>query len=180
MMRFELPTGAALERAREAYAECEAADVLLRRTERTGPRVSASQIYAAATTGESSVFIEGLLAASPSARAFLRRVVSANALFTMPEAIAASTAMPLARHGDGCRIRVERSRAEPDQFFVVVELARQGEAAPPKSLVVCDAEDRCVRFPLPTVRNGIAQLIADSDSVLLRLIGDPTTRVYLQ
>jgi hypothetical protein len=52
--------------------------------------------------------------------------------------------------------------------------------APPTSLVVCDSEDRVRRFALPTVRDGVAQMIAEADSDLMRLIGDPTTKVYLR
>jgi hypothetical protein len=85
-----------------------------------------------------------------------------------------------ARYGDGCNIRIERSRAEPDQYFVVVELARDRAASlPPTALVVCDRQDRCRRFALPAVRNGIAQIIAEGDSDLMRMIGDPAARVFL-
>jgi hypothetical protein len=30
------------------------------------------------------------------------------------------------------------------------------------------------------LRNGVAQMIAEADSDLLRLIGDPTTKVFLR
>jgi len=181
MTGFEFRRGPEVELARVLFGEYEEVAALMQPAEGQSSRwVAASRLYAAARGTEDSA-VEGLLADNRAARAFQRRVMTASALYALPEARAASSGAPAARHGEGCKIRIERSRAEPDQFFVVVELSGEGGVAVmPTSLIVCDSEDRCRRFPLPAVRDGIAQLIAEADSDLMRLIGDPTTRVYLQ
>lgn len=176
---FERPQGLALERLRQRHSEIEEVETLLRPA--AGQvRVPASRLYAAAAEDDNEPAIEALLSESRSARAFHRRSVAASALYSLPQARAASSGAALARHGDGCKIRTERSRAEPDQFFVLVEVEKSDRKAPPTSLVVCDSQDRVRRFPLPAVREGVAQMIAEADSDLLRLISDPTTKVYLR
>lgn len=181
MNTFARPEGEALTLLRERFVEIEEARALLRHDD-AAPRgrMTASRLYAAAQRDEDAV-VQGTLSESRGARAFHRRAVAAAALYSLPEARAASSGAALARHGEGCRIRTERSRAEPDQYFVMVEVTKGDRAASsPTSLVVCDSEDRVRRFPLPVVREGVAQMIADKDSDLLRLIGDPTTKVYLK
>jgi hypothetical protein len=180
MNTYARPQGLALDRLRERFAESEGADALLRRNTPSG-RVPASRLYAAAADDSADADVRVALLESRGARGFHRRALAASALYSLPEARAASSGAVLARHGDGCRIRTERSRAEPNQFFVVVEMDRKDRhAVPPTSLVVCDSEDRIRRFALPTVREGVAQMIAEADSDLMRLIGDPTTKVYLR
>lgn len=176
---FARPQGLALERLRQSYSAIEETEVLLR-PGAAPARVPASRLYAAAVKDADETAIDALLGESRNARAFYRRGVAASALYSLPQARAASSGAALARHGEGCKIRTERSRAEPDQFFVLVEIDKADRQAPPTSLVVCDSEDRVRRFPLPAVREGVAQMIAEADSDLLRLICDPTTKVYLR
>jgi hypothetical protein len=179
MNTFARPQGPALEAMREAFAEIEQSKILLRPHQAGGGRVSASRLYAAAAQGADDAQVQATTGESRAARGLYRRTVAASALYSLPEARAASSGAALARHGEGCRIRTERSRAEPNQYFVVVEISQTAQSQP-TSLVVCDNEDRVRRFPLPTVRNGVAQMIAEADSDLMRLIGDPTTKVYLR
>jgi hypothetical protein len=182
MNSFDLGQGSMLGRAREIFTEIEDAEALLYAVA-TGPkkrRIAASHVYAMAQ-GATDPEIEILLRKNRAARSLYRQAVADTARFTLPEARAASSGNPPARLGEGCHIRVERSRAEPDQFFVVVQLPKEtSERTRPTSLVVCDSEDYCQSFPLPAVRDGIAQIIADTGSDLMRLISDPTTRVYLR
>jgi hypothetical protein len=174
---FARPQGLELDRLRETFGAIEDSDRLLRPTD--GARhVSASKLYAAAVQDREDAEVAAALRESLAGRAFYRRAVAASALFSFPEIRAASSGTALARHGEGCRIRTERSRAEPNQYFVVVEVGNVDRA--PTSLVVCDSQDRVRRFPLPALRNGVAQMIAEADSDLLRLIGDPNTKVYLR
>jgi hypothetical protein len=181
MNSFHRPQGPVLMHVRGIFEEIEAAQTLLQPQEHRSTRMAASRLYAASRGGETSRELEAVLASSRAARAVYRRAVADGARFSLPEARAASSRHTAARHGEGCRIRIERSRAEPDQFYVVVELAKETPAAAsPTSLIVCDSDDRCQRFPLPPVRDGIAQIIAEDGSDLMRLIGDPTTRVYLR
>ena len=178
MNTYARPTGAALERLRDKFGEIERAETLLRPTATSGRRIAASGLYAAAMRALGDGDVQSL-AESRGARGFYRRTIAASALYGFTEARAASSGATLARHCDGCHIRMERSRAEPDQFFVVVEFSNTG-ATLPTSLIVSDSDDRIRRFPLPSVRNGVAQMIAEANSDLLRLISDPTTKVYLR
>ena len=170
-----------LSRARGIFGDVQNAAALLTATATVsaGRRVAASRLYAAAADEMLRDDMAALIDGNAAARAFYRRALAQSAIFALPEARAASSGQIAGRHGEGCHIRVEQSRAEPDQYFVVVEIAKDATVKP-ASLIVCDTDDRCRRFPLPAVRDGIAQIIADGDSDLLRLIGDPTTRVYLR
>lgn len=183
MNTFARPQGQELHRLRETFVEIEETVALLAQRDGAASRgrVPASRLYAAAVEGHEDATVAVALGESRGARGFYRRAIAASALYSLPEARAASSGAALARHGEGCRIRTERSRAEPNQFFVVVEVVKADRhAAPPTSLVVCDSEDRVKKFPLPAVREGVAQMIAEADSDLLRLIGDPATKVYLR
>lgn len=182
MNDFKRPAGSDLDRLREAFAEIAAAEALLRPTAQSSRRrVAASRIYAAARDGSDDQDVSAVLADNRAARALYGRAVADTARFALPEARAASSGNPAARYGEGCHIRFERSRAEPGQYFVVVEVASErDDLRSPTSLIVCDREQRCRQFPLPAVRDGIAQIIAEADSDLVRLVGDPTTRVYLR
>lgn len=174
MNSFEVAPGQQAQ-LREIFAEIRDADALLRpATDRSqGKRLSAGMLYAAARDGENAY------SDHPGARRFYRHVVADTARFALPLARAASSGLAPARHGEGCNIRIERSRAEPDQYFVLVELAKDSRASP-TSLIVCDGDDRCSRFPLPVARDGISQIVAESDSDLMRLISDPASKVYLR
>src|SRR6185436_3671609 len=101
----------ARDSAREIFAELQDAEALLRSGMQSRRRMNAAQIYAAAQGG----------ALDPEAGPAVRRahslMVAESARFTLPFARAASSGAA-ARRGDGCHIRIEQSRAEPDQFFV--------------------------------------------------------------
>ena len=180
MNTFDLAQGPRLDHAREIFTEIQDAAALLDPAANGGMsrrRLSASMLYGAAKAGDSPE----TLSQRPGARAFYRQAVADTARFALPLARAASTGLAPARHGDGCHIRIEQSRAEPDQYFVLVELAKETFGIPaPTALIVCDGDDRCRRFALPVARDGIAQIIADGDSELMRLISDPASKVYLR
>ncbi len=178
MNAYQTPQGPQLLRLRALFAEREQVQVMMRAHEcGTKPkRIAASALYASAKCGAP----HAALADSRGARQFYHQALAETAQYVMPEAKAASSYHMLERHGEGCRIRVEPSRAEPDQFFVIVEMPREAtRARMPTSLVLRDAQDFCQWFTLPPVRDGIAQFIAEANSDLVCLIGDPTTRIYL-
>lgn len=182
MNEYDLPEGRRLERAREIFGEIEDARALLRAvSEGATPAVAASRLHADATGHDAppDPAVETFLAANPAARTAWRRMIEASARFALPEAMAASSGEPSPRQGEGCRIRFERSRAEPGLFYVIVEVTDEA-AEPPKALIVCDLDDRCRQFPLPDMRGGVAQLIADENSDLMRLLGDPKAKAYLR
>ena len=178
MNTYQTPQGPQLERLRALFAEREKVQVLMRSSESGAKprRIAASALYAAAKNGAH----HAALAGSRGGRAFCNQALAETAQYFMPEAKAASSLHMLERHGEGCRIRVEPSRAEPDQFFVIVEMPREvTRSRVPTSLVLRDSQDYCQWFTLPPVRDGIAQFIAESNSDLVCLIGDPATRIYL-
>jgi len=181
MNEYPIPEGRKLERARGVFGEIEEVTTLLRATPGNGATtIAPSRLFAhatGATTDDPDV--QAVLLRSPATRAAYRRMLESSTRFTLPEAMAASSGGPAAREGEGCRIRFERSRAEPNLFFVIVELTDEA-AEPPQALIVCDADDRCRQFPLPGMRDGIAQMIADENSDLMRFLGDPKSRAYLR
>lgn len=162
-----------IARLRDIFTEIQGADALLRPTPQARRRLSAAAVYAAAQNAA------GLSEQSLSVRRAHSRMIAEGARAVLPFARAASSGAA-ARRGDGCQIRIEQSRAEPDQYFVLVELARGLSSGEPTSLVVCDSDDHCRRFPLPAARDGVAQIIAEGNSDLLRLISDPASKVYLR
>lgn len=178
MNTYQTPQGPHLVRLRALFAELEQVEVMIHAHESgTKPRrVAASALYAAAKNGAAHAALKD----RRGARGFYNQTLAETAQFFMPEAKAASSYHMLERHGEGCRIRVEPSRAEPDQFFVIVEMPREAtRARMPTSLVLRDSQHFCQWFSLPPVRDGVAQFIAEANSDLVCLIGDPTTRIYL-
>jgi hypothetical protein len=180
MIDIPLAQGRAMDRARETFVEMAVLDTLRRPVGSGRARPSASALYAAATQDNRDAGLQGELARNPLARRVHAAMLAQAALFTFGSLRAASSSVRSERHGEGCHIRIERSRAEPDQFYVVVQLLRDPPAGrTPASLILCDREDHCRHFPLPAMRNGVAQIIADADSDLMRLMDDPRTRVFL-
>jgi hypothetical protein len=181
MNEYPIPEGRRLDQTRATFGEIEEANVLLRAASGNAPAmISPSRLYACATGAVADdPEVEAALGRNPAMRAAYRRMIESAARYAMPEAMAASSGGPAPRQGEGCRIRFERSRAEPNLFFVIVELTDEA-AEPPQALIVCDAEDRCRQFPLPGMRNGTAQMIADENSDLMCLLGDPKSRAYLR
>src|SRR5690348_1368884 len=125
MNSFDRPQGPAESRLREIFEEIETAETLLQPHPRRSARIAASRLYAAARHNESGPDVDAVLASSRAGRGVYRCAIADSSQFSLPEARAASSRHTAARHGEGCRIRIERSRAEPDQFYVVVELAKE-------------------------------------------------------
>jgi len=135
--------------------------------------------YARGISGEEDVEIVKALTENLMLRRILKTMVTGAAMYHLPEAMAASTEDLPAREGDGCRIRMEESRAEPDQVYVIVELSNP-EAETPSALVVCDEDMMCRQFVLPEARGGIAQLIAERGSHLVQMLANPKSEAYLK
>lgn len=181
MIDLPVPHGRALERAREVFAELEAVDALLRPHAGRPRRPAASALYALAKDGEIDQEDElgDELGDNARARRVHAHMLAETAQFTFGTLRAASAGAAAERHGDGCYIRIEQSRAEPDQFFIVVQVLRAPTSGQPRALIVCDHDDHCRRYPLPALHNGIAQFIAEAGSDLMRMMDDPKTRVFL-
>lgn len=179
MIEIEMPDDAGLNQARQHFAALSESRALL---EGDGlPAIAAGRLYTHATTvapapdGELERALEGNL----SLRRAYRDFVAAAASYRFGEVIAASTDQIPPRHGVGCRISVELSQSEADQFIVIVELGVTQKAAP-ATLILCDPEDRCHRFPLPQAHRGVIQFIVQVDDPILPLLRDPGTEALLR
>ncbi len=123
--------------------------------------------------------LEQALARDPGLRADFRRLVERIARHHVPRLAAAAGGEIVQRDGDGCRIRLETSLAEPDQTYVIIELAG-GDATAPARLFIIDAEDHCNAYPLPPSRDGVIQLLEDGGSALVQGLRDVRTEVFLR
>ena len=99
--------------------------------------------------------------------------------YRLPEAMAASSEEYPIRHGNGCTIRMEPSRAEPDQIYVIIEITGNVDQSP-RSMFVCEEDKTCTRFELPELKDGIVQFISDSQSRLIKLLMNPKTEAFLR
>ena len=181
MTSFEIPTKEQLEVTRDIF--CESSQVselvdILKSKEALGG-ISVSRLYTYATTSSGvDEELETKLGENLNLRRIYKDMVERTSRFHLPEAMAASSEELPSRHGQGCRIRMEASRAEADQIYVIIEI--DGEAdQPPSTLIVCDADQNCRRFGLPEIRNGVAQLIAERQSDLVTMLMNPKAEAYL-
>ena len=112
-------------------------------------------------------------------RADLRRLLEKPAILRLPRVAAASAGVIMSRDGEGCRIRFQRSRAEPRQTYVIIELDHD-QGTPRTTLFTCDSENRCRKFPVPEAREGVVQMLLDEDSELLRALLDIKTEIFIR
>ena len=181
-IRCELPAGADLEAAARAFDETINLDALLGEGEGEGRApIAFGRLYAYATEAEGigDPELAEALAGDPGLRAALRRLVEKTAILRLPWVAAASAGTIMSRDGEGCRIRFQRSRAEPRQTYVIIELDGAADARH-RTLFACDPENRCAKFPLPEAREGVVQMLVDEDSELLRALLDIKTEIFIR
>ncbi len=143
-------------------------------------RVGMDRLYAYATeAGAEDAELERELHADPDLGEAFRRILDRTALHRLERVAAASPGTIMSRDGDGCRIRFQESRAEPNQTYVIIELTDK-EARAPAHLFVVDTENRCRKFALPAARNGIIQFLVEQGSDLLAGLLDIKTEVFLR
>jgi hypothetical protein len=98
----------------------------------------------------------------------------------LPQVAAASTDEKLGlRETDLCAIRIEPSRAEPDQVYVIIEL-KDRTAISPKSLITTSADGSVETLELPEDHEGVIQLLLQADDVILLALQSHGTEVYLR
>jgi hypothetical protein len=98
----------------------------------------------------------------------------------LPQAAAASTNEDLRlRETDLCAIRIEPSRAEPDQVYVIIEL-KDAEAKAPRSLITNAADGTIESLELPAAQGDVIQLLLQSDDAVLMALQDHGTEVFLR
>jgi hypothetical protein len=177
MSGYEIPKGSDLEFVKQKFSELSQVDEILAGAE-GGSAIAPSALFAYAQGGENED-VEKALAKDLALRRIYRAMVEKSASYILPEAMAASSDDIVSREGKGCRIRMEPSRAEPNQVYVIIELSGDEKVAP-TTLVICDVESNCSRFPLPKVRDGVVQIIADRDADLVRLLSNPKTEAFIR
>lgn len=177
MSDYKILSDTELGAAKQKFTEFSQVDELLGAKE-ISATISPSQLFAYAQGGENAA-VETALREDLGLRRIYRDMVAKGALYYVPEARAASSDDIVSREGKGCRIRMEPSRAEPNQVYVIIELSGD-EKILPTTLVVCDIESNCSRFPLPKIRDGVAQIIADKDADLVRLLSNPKTEAFIR
>ena len=99
---------------------------------------------------------------------------------SLPQVAAASTDSDLRlRETDLCTIRIEPSRAEPDQVYVILEL-KDPAASPPDLLITSAADGAIETLALPQPDDGIIQLLLQADAAILLAMQDHATWVFLR
>ncbi len=183
MIEYDMPSSKRLDLVRQLYGEIAGVQELIQSLEGAplARRISLSQVYAHAVGPEDpdKSEIDAAIQGDPRLRKLYRQFLERTARYSIPELRAASTGSDVPREGDGCRIRFQRSRAAPNQYYVIVELSDEREEAP-ETLIICDIEARCEKVSLPRARGGVAQIIVDEDAPLLRMLRDPKTVIFLK
>ncbi|MDP6404795.1 MAG: hypothetical protein QF797_06280 [Alphaproteobacteria bacterium] len=141
--------------------------------------IAFSRLYAYATGARSEdAEVEAALARNDGLRRDFQRLLERAAPYYMPQVAAASTGPITTREGAGCRIRLEPSRAETGQIYVIVEL--DDKAAQPMTMFVVDGDGQTLRLPLPAARDGVIQILAGEESDLVKALSDLKSEVYLR
>ena len=178
--RQELPDEDTLDLAERVYDALlgEAALSHLMRREEADTRVSLKRLYTYLTeTDAEDRQLESSLDSDSALRADLRRLTEKVAAFHVPKLAAAATGQVTRREAPGCRIRLEPSRAEPTQTYVIISLDDPGRY--PRWLAVFSGDDRCRRIALPEPQDGLVQLILDHDSELLAALYNPDSDIFI-
>ena len=144
----------------------------------TSTRPSFRRLYLYATDAWSGdAELEAALSSNPLLRADLRRLTAKVANYRIPELAAAASGLVTQRVAPGCRIRFEPSRAEPAQTYVIISLDDLGRH--PRWLAVFADDDRCRRLALPEPRDGLIQLLVESNSDILAALRNPKSEIFI-
>jgi len=147
-------------------------------TQRQSGAISAGRLYGY-VMGKADDEVEAALGQDLFVRRVYRTMLQQSALVYIPQALAASTEDYPERHADGCRIRLQASRAESDQLYLIVEMSDQRRSMP-TSLNLVGADETTARVLLPGARNGVMQTIIDKNSEAAQLLADPKTEIFLR
>ena len=182
MMDFRMPDDNEMEQLREIFHKKSLIRELTASLDHreTSGGISSSRLYAYVTSSSGvDKELELKVQENENLRHLYWNIVGQMARYRLPEAMAASSEEYPVRHGDSCTIRMEPSRAEPDQIYVIIEITGDVDQAP-RSMFVCGEDKTCARFELPELKDGIVQLISDRQSRLIKLLMDPRTEAFLR
>jgi len=152
----------------------------IRESPNSGTRISFGRLYAYAV--EPDVLdpeLDGALQADETLREDFQRLLERTAMIRVPRVAAASPGTIMSRVGDGCQIRFQASRAEPNQTYVIIDLTDK-EARAPTNMFVVNSRSECMKFSLPPARNGIIQFLVEQGSDLLVGLLDIKNEVFLR
>jgi hypothetical protein len=121
--------------------------------------------------------VAGALERSPGLRADADRLLRKTALHHFPRAAAASSGALTGRQGNGFKLRLRPSRANPAHVYVIIDVALDKT---PGALFVCGDGRHYQKHALPEARNGTIQILAEADSDLIRALSDNATEVFLK
>jgi hypothetical protein len=105
-------------------------------------------------------------------------MIEAISIYKMPEAIAASSEEFPTRQASGCQIKVEKSRAEESQYYIIITVSDMDRIAP-DLMTVIDQDNNIERLELPVPRSGIIQVSTDEKSGIPLMLKNPKTAIYL-
>ena len=172
-----------IDSTREHFSDLNAMNELLDEAANSGIEASVSpgELYAFAlgAVAANADKVQRALQVNANIRAAFQDFLQKVSQFHLPQAIAASTADVDVREGPQCKISIEPSQANPDQVYVIVELAG-GEASQPKAMHLMGTGNSYLRVALPEFYDGIAQLIEERASEIVALLRDPDTEVFLK
>ena len=180
--RYQAPTGAKRELAERLFEAIAHTRELTHTPEDDAPApvIAFSRLYAyAVDPAVDDAELGRALETDPQLWADFHSLLERTATDYLPRVAAASSGPVLSRDGEGCRIRFEQSRAEPNQTYVIIELAdKRGD--PPSSLLILDSHNQCHKFVLPQARDGVIQMLVEQSSDLLEGLLDIKTEVFLR
>ncbi len=118
---------------------------------------------------------------SPRQAEALAMMLDRLALARAPRAAAASSSGLTARTGEGFRLRLTASRADPAQSYVTIEID-EGVGSP--TILAVTAEDGTVaRTALPPAGDGpwprTVQIVLETADPVVRALGRPDTTIHL-
>ncbi len=176
--RYEIPTGDRRSIAEQAFEALSNLDELARKgvVEAARRRIPLARLYAYAVGRGADAAIERALGDDAELRAAFDRLLDKTAVPALAAAAASDDAF--SRTAQGYRLRLERSRAEPTQFYVIIEPLAEG-GTPPRALFIRFPDNRRRKFVLPEEHEGVIQLIESEDSEIVQSLRDHEVEVFL-
>ena len=175
------PSGSELDRAKINYSRDLAMEQLLTdptrgEAGRKGRGISPSRLYAYAV-GKSDLFdagIEEAMQVDATLRAVYYRMVRASAKHAFAPVRAASSEAAPVRETEDCRIEIGEDGGE---VFVLIRLGDEGPV--PTLLTVFSRRGTGRRIELPEPLRGLIHFPITHDQILLDLLRDPASEVFL-
>ena len=178
--RFELSDENSLKVAEQVFDALVTEGSLTESADRdgVGGRPLFRRLYLYVTDARSEdAELEAALSDNAVLRAELRRLTAKVAGYRISELAAAASGLVAQRVAPGCRIRFEPSRAESAQTYVIISLDDLGHH--PRWLAVFIDDDRCRRLALPEPRDGLIQLLVETNSDILAALRNPKSEIFI-